>query len=120
MSIEMDLFGYLQLNLPTLNIFYGKVKATSGEKTVSFFRLPAGVAIDAPVKGAIYQISCWDREIDDARKVADSIVALLRGLNGRLNTQNIRVLDIQDLGDLYEDDSKLAQVILQITTQIVE
>lgn len=119
MSIEMELYGYLQLNLPQYSVWYGKVDAEDGNKTISMLRLPGSVVLDSPVKEVNYQISCRAREIDDARTMVDDVVELLRGWYGKLDNTSMRVLSIRDLGDLYEEEAKLVHIPIQVITQIV-
>jgi hypothetical protein len=120
MSIEVDIYNYLEANLPSYYVFYGKSNLEDGDKTIVFFRLPGTISQDNPIKEVVYQFSCRARDIDECRNMSNQLVYILRGLYGKLTSTNIRVLNIRDLGDLYEEDARLCHIPLEVTAQIVE
>jgi len=121
MNTDIDFQNLLENGITGVEIYNGKI-ATDSESinTITYFRLPSSISNNYKTRSIVYQLSCRARYIDECRDITEKVTNLLRGLSGLVGSSHIRVIDISEQGDIYENDGDIAHIPITVTLQVLD
>lgn len=112
--LEQELFDYIDSSIALDGIYIGKAPAHidySNNTTLVITKVPSLVNANMPIRNDTVQFSVRSLYVDTISEKIDEIVNLFQGFYGELGDYQLWVVDITNLGFIYEEEDIVSGIL---------